>query len=37
VPESRGDDATLEVLCEHLIADHFEALPAPSGADALRL
>ncbi len=31
------DDSTLEVLCEHLIADHFEVLPAPSGADALRL
>jgi DNA-binding response OmpR family regulator len=32
-----GDEATLELLCEHLITDHFEALPAPSGADALRL
>ncbi|MBS1881479.1 MAG: response regulator transcription factor [Actinobacteria bacterium] len=32
-----GDDATLEVLCEQLVADHFEVLPAPSGADALRL
>lgn len=32
-----GDDSTLGVLCEHLIADHFEVLPAPSGADALRL
>lgn len=32
-----GDEPTLNVLCEHLIADHFEVLPAPSGADALRL
>ena len=32
-----GDDKTLEVLCEHLAVDHFEVLPAPSGADALRL
>lgn len=32
-----GDEATLNLLCEHLVADHFEVLPAPSGADALRL
>ena len=32
-----GDDAPLEMLCEHLSTDHFEVLPAPSGADALRL
>jgi DNA-binding response OmpR family regulator len=32
-----GVDATLEVLCEQLTTDHFKVLPAPSGADALRL
>ena len=32
------DDApTLELLCDHLEADRFCALPAPSAADALRL
>jgi DNA-binding response OmpR family regulator len=32
------DDApTLELLCDHLEADRFRALPAPSAADALRL
>jgi DNA-binding response OmpR family regulator len=32
------DDApTLELLCEHLAADRFGALPAPSASDALRL
>ena len=32
------DDApTLDLLCDHLHADRFEALPAPSAADALRL
>jgi DNA-binding response OmpR family regulator len=32
------DDApTLDLLCDHLHADRFEALPAPSAGDALRL
>ena len=32
------DDApTLDLLCDHLEADRFHALPAPSAADALRL
>ena len=32
------DDApTLDLLCDHLHADRFEALPAPSADDALRL
>lgn len=32
------DDApTLELLCDHLTADRFGVLPAPSAADALRL
>ncbi len=31
------DEPTLELLCEHLVADRFEVLPAPTGADALRL
>ena len=31
------DTATLELLCEHLPADRFGALPAPSASDALRL
>jgi DNA-binding response OmpR family regulator len=31
------DAATLELLCEHLAADRFGALPAPSASDALRL
>jgi DNA-binding response OmpR family regulator len=43
-PDLRGtvvvceDDApTLELLCDHLEADRYRALPAPSAADALRL
>ncbi|MEK6252911.1 MAG: hypothetical protein AABM43_13495 [Actinomycetota bacterium] len=31
------DEATLELLCDHLIADRYEALPAPSASDAPRL
>lgn len=31
------DEATLEMLCEQLAADRFQALPAPSATDALRL
>ena len=31
------DEATLELLCDHLDADRYEALPAPSASDALRL
>ncbi len=31
------DAATLDLLCDHLTADRFEVLPAPSAADALRL
>jgi DNA-binding response OmpR family regulator len=31
------DEATLDLLCDHLSADRFEVLPAPSAADALRL
>ena len=31
------DAATLDLLCDHLIADRFEVLPAPGAADALRL
>ena len=31
------DEATLELLCDHLVADRFAALPAPSASDALRL
>jgi hypothetical protein len=31
------DEPTLDLLCEHLVADRFEVLPAPSAADALRL
>jgi DNA-binding response OmpR family regulator len=31
------DPATLELLCEHLVADRFGALPAPTASDALRL
>lgn len=32
------DDATtLDLLCEHLAADRFEVLPAPTASDALRL
>jgi DNA-binding response OmpR family regulator len=31
------DSPTLELLCDHLEADRFRALPAPSASDALRL
>jgi DNA-binding response OmpR family regulator len=31
------DPPTLELLCDHLIADRFGVLPAPSASDALRL
>jgi DNA-binding response OmpR family regulator len=31
------DTATLDLLCDHLTADRFEVLPAPSATDALRL
>jgi DNA-binding response OmpR family regulator len=31
------DDVTLDLLCDHLIADRFGVLPAPSASDALRL
>ncbi len=31
------DDATLDLLCDHLNADRFDVLPAQSAADALRL
>jgi DNA-binding response OmpR family regulator len=31
------DPPTLELLCDHLVADRFAALPAPSASDALRL
>jgi DNA-binding response OmpR family regulator len=31
------DPPTLELLCDHLVADRFAALPAPNAADALRL
>jgi DNA-binding response OmpR family regulator len=31
------DEPTLELLCDHLTADSFTALPAPSASDALRL
>ena len=31
------DEATLELLCDHLAADRFDAMPAPSASDALRL
>lgn len=31
------DEATLELLCDHLTADRFDVLPAPSAEDALRL
>ena len=31
------DVITLELLCDHLIADRFGVLPAPSASDALRL
>lgn len=31
------DRATLELLCDHLIADRYEVLAAPTASDALRL
>jgi DNA-binding response OmpR family regulator len=31
------DTATLDLLCDHLIADGFGVLPAPNASDALRL
>jgi hypothetical protein len=31
------DEPTLALLCEHLTADRYRALPAPSASDALRL
>ncbi|HEU4980054.1 MAG TPA: response regulator transcription factor [Solirubrobacterales bacterium] len=31
------DDPTRELLCDHLTADRYHALPAPSASDALRL
>jgi DNA-binding response OmpR family regulator len=31
------DVATLDLLCDHLVADRFGVLPAPSASDALRL
>jgi len=31
------DTQTLELLCEHLVADRFGVLPAPTASDALRL
>ena len=31
------DEATLELLCDHLTADRFEVLAAPCASDALRL
>ena len=31
------DVPTLDLLCDHLEADRFRALPAPSASDALRL
>jgi DNA-binding response OmpR family regulator len=31
------DDPTRELLCDHLAADRYRALPAPSASDALRL
>src|SRR6476620_9437810 len=31
------DPTTLELLCDHLSADRFGALPAPTASDALRL
>jgi DNA-binding response OmpR family regulator len=31
------DDVTLDLLCDHLSADRFSVLPAPSASDALRL
>src|SRR4029079_2693629 len=31
------DDLTLDLLCEHLAADRFGVMPAPTASDALRL
>jgi DNA-binding response OmpR family regulator len=31
------DEPTLELLCDHLTADRYQALPAPCASDALRL
>jgi len=31
------NDPTRELLCDHLTADRYRALPAPSASDALRL
>jgi len=31
------DEPTLQLLCDHLNADRYEALPAPAASDALRL
>jgi len=31
------DEPTRELICDNLVADRFEVLPAPSAADALRL
>src|SRR4051794_41628290 len=31
------DEITLDLLCEHLSADPFGVMPAPSASDALRL
>src|SRR3954452_22036872 len=31
------DDVTLDLLCEHLAADRFGVMPAPTASDALRL
>src|SRR3954454_8465611 len=31
------DEVTLDMLCDHLAADCFGVLPAPSASDALRL
>jgi DNA-binding response OmpR family regulator len=31
------DDPIRELLCDHLTADRYRALPAPSASDALRL
>jgi DNA-binding response OmpR family regulator len=31
------DEPTLELLCDHLVADRYAALPAPTASDALRL
>ncbi len=31
------DTVTLDLLCDHLVADRFGVLPAPSASDALRL